>query len=114
MALSDDMVEEAYSYYSRALKIARSLDNKINTIDALIGFSAIACKAGNEKLAATFSGAAEKLRDAIDYKLEPAEEAFHRMYTEQTRSRLGEHSFSTATDVGPGAGARAGGGARGE
>jgi tetratricopeptide (TPR) repeat protein len=91
---------EAYDYYSRALDIARSQENKINTIEALIGFSAMACKAGNDELSATFSGAAERLRDSIDYKLEPSEEAFRRTYADRVKAHLAEHVFDAASNIG--------------
>jgi tetratricopeptide (TPR) repeat protein len=100
MALEDSDDETAYEYYSQALAIARSLDNKIDTIDALIGFSAIACNSGNGELSAAFSGAADKLRDAIDYKLEPVVEAFQRTYLDRTRAVLNDRSFSSAIEIG--------------
>ena len=100
--LEDGANELAYEYYSQAMSIARSLDNKISTLEAFIGFSAIASSAGNAELAATFSGAADKLCDAIDYKLEPDEEAFHQRYLERAKAFLDDRSFASAIDIGRG------------
>ncbi len=66
--------------FAEALESAQALSNQITISFSLDGFAAVAVEAGEFNKAALLSGAAEKIRDAVGYKIEPAEARFREFY----------------------------------
>jgi len=63
---------------------------------ALDGFGALAASRGESELATSLAGAAEQLRESINYNIEPAERRFREAYLASTRVVLSEAVFSAA------------------
>lgn len=71
---------EAVEYFAEALNSAIGLSNRITISCSLDGFAAIAVDRGDFEKAARLSGAAERLRELVGYKIEPAEARFRELY----------------------------------
>lgn len=80
--------------FTESLRIAVEMCNTTMISCALEGFAALALKSGSPENAAGIAGAAEKLREAIGYNLEPAEEIFRDDYLTKARIALGEKTFA--------------------
>ena len=62
--------------------------------------AALAAEAGDNERAAKLSGAADGLREAIGYKIEPAELRFRDTYMRQLRSRLSDDALTELSAAG--------------
>ena len=85
---------------TESLRIAREMGNKTMISCGLEGFAALASVNENLSQALKLSGAAEFLRNSIDYKLEPAEEIFRDNYLNKIRSELDEKTFAELYEEG--------------
>jgi predicted ATPase/serine/threonine protein kinase len=70
--------------------------DKIAISYSLDGFAALAVLRGETELAAKLAGAAERLRESINYNVEPAERHFREAYLTSLRAALSEEDFSRA------------------
>jgi predicted ATPase/serine/threonine protein kinase len=91
----------AYSHFAESLTMAQELGDKIvgdkiAISYALDGFGALAVRRGELDLAARLAGAAEHLRESIEYNIEPAERRFRDAYLAPLRAVLSKEAFSTA------------------
>jgi tetratricopeptide (TPR) repeat protein len=91
----------AYSHFAEGLTMAQELGDKIvgdkiAISYALDGFGALAASRGESELATNLAGAAEQLRQSINYNIEPAERRFRDTYLASTRVVLSEAVFSAA------------------
>lgn len=86
----------AKQHFAEAANLALDLGNKMTMSYSLDGFAALAVEQGDFASAAQLCGAAEALRDAIGYKIEPAEEVFKEDYLAKLRTQMDEASFSQA------------------
>lgn len=71
---------DASGYFAEALNSAKGLSNRITISCSLDGFAAIAAETGDVETSARLSGAAEKTRELVGYKIEPAEARFRDLY----------------------------------
>jgi hypothetical protein len=78
----------------------RIVGDKIAISYALDGFAALATAHGQPLSATKLSGAAEHLRESINYNIEPAERRFREAYLDSARALLSEESFSAAYSEG--------------
>ena len=78
---------------SQATKI---VGDKIAISYSLDGLAALAVRRGETELAAKLAGAAEHLRESINYNVEPAERRFRDAYLASLRTALSEDDFSRA------------------
>lgn len=85
---------EAGIHFAEAAEIALEVGNQITLSHSLDGFAALAVESKRLERAARLSGAAEKLRDNIGYKNEPAERAFRDSYIAVLRQDLPDDHFS--------------------
>ena len=85
--------ESAALNFSESLRIALRMSHKTMISCALDGFAALAATGGNYEQSAKLSGAADRLREEIDYKIEPAEKMFREKYLAETRAILDEKTF---------------------
>ena len=90
----DNSFETANFNFAESLQIAEEMGNTTMISCALEGFAALAVKSGNPAKSAKLAGAAESLREAIGYYIEPAEEIFRNKYLTETRAALGEKEFA--------------------
>lgn len=97
-ALGD--VQTAAAHFAESLKMTRELGEYITFSYSLDGFAALAVKRGEAERAAQLSGAAEVLREARGFEIEPADRRFRDAYLLQIRAALDEESFSKAFDAG--------------
>ena len=86
----------AYSHFAEGLTMAQESGVKIAISYALDGFAALAASRGESELATQLAGAAEHLRESINYNIEPAERRFRDAYLASTRAVLSEAVFSAA------------------
>lgn len=86
----------AYSHFAEGLTMAQESGIKIAISCALDGFGALAASRGESELATQLAGAAEQLRESINYNIEPAERRFRDAYLASTRVVLSEAVFSAA------------------
>jgi tetratricopeptide (TPR) repeat protein len=89
----ESFYESAALNFSEALQISVGMKHRAMISCSLDGFAALAAAGGNYARSAELSGAAERLRDEIDYKHEPAEEMFREKYLAETRAMLDEKTF---------------------
>ncbi len=68
--------------------------------NALDGFAALAIRRGEAELAARLAGAAEHLRESINYNIEAAERRFRDAYLASLRAVLSDGTFSIAYEQG--------------
>lgn len=72
-----------------------SVDGDTMTISyALDGFAALAIEDGNAELAATLAGAADRVRESMNYNIEPAERRFRQAYMERLQRSMPNEEFS--------------------
>jgi tetratricopeptide (TPR) repeat protein len=84
----------AKGHFAEAAEIALEVGNQITLSHSLDGFAALAVETRRLERAARLSGAAEKLRENIGYKNEPAERAFRDSYIAMLREGLSDEQFS--------------------
>ena len=83
----DEPVKAAQNF-SEALSGAGQLSNRITISIALDGFAALAAGFGDPDEAAVLAGAAEKLRESVNYRIEPAEAKFRGDYLARLGDRI--------------------------
>jgi predicted ATPase/tRNA A-37 threonylcarbamoyl transferase component Bud32 len=91
----------ARSHFAEALTAAKALDgrvvgDRIGISYSLDGFAALAVERGEPEQAATLAGAAEQLRESMNYNVEPPERRFREAYLTSLRTMLKEDRFSAA------------------
>jgi hypothetical protein len=102
---SEGDYKAAYSQFAESLTMAQELGDKIVADKiaisyALDGFAALAVQRNEADLAARLAGAAEQLRESINYNIEPPERRFRDRYLASLRAMLSEGDFSTAYQQG--------------
>jgi non-specific serine/threonine protein kinase len=93
VAFSEKDYETAFSHFMESLLLAQELGNKAVISCSLDGFAALAEWHGDAEQAAKLAGAADRLRESIDFDKEPSERLFCEAYISKTRARLGEQTF---------------------
>ncbi len=91
----------AHAHFTEGLTMLREasgeiVGDKISISYLLDGFAALAALRGETELAATVAGAAEHLRESINYNVEPAERRFRDAYMASLRTMLSDGDFSRA------------------
>ena len=91
----------AYSHFTEGLTMQKGsggqiVGDKISISYSLDGLAALAALRGETQLAAKLAGAAEHLRESINYNVEPAERRFRDAYLASLRTVLSEDDFSSA------------------
>jgi predicted ATPase/DNA-binding winged helix-turn-helix (wHTH) protein len=92
--------EKAHTYFAEGLVMAWSLRDKISISYFLDGFAALALRRGELKIAAQFAGAAEQMRESINYKIDSADSCFRDTYLAELRAALSEADFNEFYDQG--------------
>ena len=100
IAITDENFELAQEYLAEALLIGQELGSKTVVAHSLDGFAALAEKCGAAERAAQIAGAAEKLRQAIGYEMEFAEQQFCDRYRAKIRAALDDKTFAAAFEQG--------------
>lgn len=95
----------AYSHFTEDLTMHREsgdeiIGGKIDISYALDGLAALAVLRGKTELAAKLAGAADHLRESINYNIDPAERRFRDAYLASLRIVLSEDDFSRAYEQG--------------
>lgn len=78
----------------------RIAGDRIVVSNALDGFAALAAQRGDTELGATLAGAAEHLRETMNYNIERAEHSFRNNYLAQLHTLLSPQVFSAAHELG--------------
>jgi tetratricopeptide (TPR) repeat protein len=91
----------AYSHFTEGLTMQKEaggqiVGDKISISYSLDGLAALAALRGETQLAAKLAGAAEHLRESINYNVEPAERRFRDAYLASLHTVLSEDDFSIA------------------
>jgi predicted ATPase len=91
----------AYSHFTEGLRMHRESDDeiiggKIDISYALDGLAALAVLRGETELAAKLAGAADQLRESMNYNVEPAERRLRDTYLASLHTVLSEDDFSRA------------------
>ena len=91
----------AHAHFTEGLSMLREssgeiVGDKISISYLLDGLAALAALRGETELAATVAGAAEHLRESINYNVEPAERRFRDAYMASLRTTLSAEDFSKA------------------
>jgi non-specific serine/threonine protein kinase len=91
----------AHAHFTEGLTMHRQgggevVGDKISISYLLDGFAALAALRGEAVLAATVAGAAEHLRESINYNVEPAERRFRNSYMASLRTTISEADFDRA------------------
>jgi predicted ATPase/DNA-binding winged helix-turn-helix (wHTH) protein len=102
---SDGDYEGASAHFIASLKMALESDAKIAGDRIVIsysldGFAALAVRRGEGKLAATLAGAAERLRESMNFNIEAAERRFRETYVASLHAMLPADQFAAAYDEG--------------
>ena len=84
----------ARSNFEEALRKNRKLKDKIGISYSLDGFAALATEVGEPNHAAKLAGAAGKMREAIGYEIEPAEQHFRESYLSKLETKLDQTVFT--------------------
>jgi hypothetical protein len=97
----DGNYSAAHAHFTEGLTMIREasgeiVGDKISISYLLDGLAALAGLRGESELAATVAGAAEQLRESINYNVEPAERRFRDAYIASLRTVLSEDNFSRA------------------
>jgi predicted ATPase/serine/threonine protein kinase len=97
--------ETSSLHFAEALKMAQAsggkiAGDKIAISYALDGFGALAVARNKLDVATQLAAAAERLRESINYNIEPAERRFRDAYVSSAQSKLTETDFSTAYSSG--------------
>lgn len=90
----------AGSHFAEAAEIALEVGNQITLSHSLDGFAALAVWDRQFEHAARLSGSAEKLRENLGYKNEPAERAFRDSYMAVLRECMNDAEFYSACHSG--------------
>jgi Predicted ATPase len=90
----------AQCHFAEAAEIALEIGNQITLSHSLDGFAAIAVEVAQFDRAARLSGAAERLRENIGYKNEPAERAFRDSYVARLRNALADEELVAISQEG--------------
>ncbi|HTK38869.1 MAG TPA: NB-ARC domain-containing protein, partial [Pyrinomonadaceae bacterium] len=85
--------ETAQTSFEEALKVALSLDEKINIRHIMSGFAGLATQREDFTRAARLDGVAEGLGASIEYAIEPAESRFRNAYLVKLKSALSRSLF---------------------
>jgi hypothetical protein len=101
VALAQGDQAAARSLYTEALNTFREHDDREGSAFALERFATLAAAAGQSETVARLLGAAEALREAIEFPLPPVDrtEYYDRLVGE-TRIALGEERYAAAWDAG--------------
>ncbi len=99
IAYQENDDKAARCLFEEALLLAEQLMDKIHISDLLDGFSALACRS-DATLGATLAGAAEHIRQSIDYELAPAERLFRNENLIKINTELGEDVFTSLYNEG--------------
>ncbi len=91
---------KATSCFAEALTSANELSNRITISCSLDGFAAISTENCEYGKAALLSAAAERLRETVGYKIEPAEARFRDLYLSKLQGKLSEEEFGLAEKEG--------------
>jgi non-specific serine/threonine protein kinase len=91
----------AYAHFTEGLRMHREsgdeiVGDRISISYLLDGLAALAVRRGETELAATVAGATERLRELINYNVEPAERRFRDAYLNTLRTMLSEEDFRRA------------------
>jgi predicted ATPase/Tfp pilus assembly protein PilF len=96
VACEEGDLRKARACYREALAIAQALGNRNEIAYSLDGLAAVAARQGAWARSARLAGAAQGLRDAIGYELEPIDRAFRERYVAEVREQLGEAALEAA------------------
>jgi non-specific serine/threonine protein kinase len=88
--------QRASACYREALVHSRALGDMVDVSLSIDGTAAVSAMAGDWERAARLAGAAEVLREAIGYELEPADDAFRERYLAAARERAGHAGIQAA------------------
>ena len=83
-------------YFGEGLALVQEVGNKKQLALALDGCAALAAKRGEWRRAALLAGAADALREASGYKLQPSSRVFRDRYEAELRAALGDEPFAAA------------------
>lgn len=86
---------EASRHFAEALDSAKSRSNRITISCSIDGLASIAAATGDIDRSARLSGAAEKIRELVGYKIEPAEAKFREHYLSEVKQGLSEEAFDS-------------------
>lgn len=92
--------EKARSYFEEGLVIAQKLRDKINISYFLDGFAALALQRGELYITAQLAGAAEHLRESIDYEMDSVDRRFRIAYIAKLKAKTDETAFAAAYEQG--------------
>jgi|GEM_PF-133014 len=95
----------AYAHFAEGLRMLQESGDKIGGDKigisyALDGFAALAVRRGESELAARLAGAAEHLRESINYNIETAERRFRDAYLAELKTKMNEADFAKAYEQG--------------
>ncbi|MCA1624635.1 MAG: protein kinase [Acidobacteria bacterium] len=95
----------ANSHLAEALTMSQELGgkilgNKIAISYILDGFAALTVQRGESEMAARLAGAAEHLRESINYNIEPAERRFRDTYLAELKTKMDEADFTNLYEQG--------------
>jgi predicted ATPase/serine/threonine protein kinase len=88
--------QRASACYREALTLSRDLGDMVDVSLALDGLAAVTLEQESPGRAARLAGAADGLREAIGYELEPTDEAFRARYLALLRARAGDAGVDAA------------------
>jgi predicted ATPase/nucleoside phosphorylase len=88
--------KQAKSLYADSLRLSEEVGARSTIALCLEGLAELALADGQPDAAARFLGAADGLREAINFPLDPVHRAHHERIVSQVRAALGEKAFSTA------------------
>lgn len=96
VSYSEKNYDSAVSHFAESMSIACELGNKSLVSCCLDGFAAVLFSQGNLEQAARLAGAADDLRESINYEIEITESLFRNAYVEKLCASLGKESFESA------------------
>ena len=86
--------ETANTHFSEAIALGQNLGDKVSVSYSLDGFAALAVRQKNFECAAKLAGAAEKLRQSLGFRTEPAERNFREDYIARLHRSIDKPTFS--------------------
>jgi tetratricopeptide (TPR) repeat protein len=89
-------LQTASSYYREALAMDHELGHRSSVSYSLDGLAAVAVRRREWKRAGLLAGAAQALREAIGFELEPIDRALREAYMAEARAARGRRTFETA------------------
>jgi predicted ATPase len=97
--------DSACAHFTEALamtqeSVVKMAGDRVAISYSLDGFAALAVSRGDLATAATLAGAAQHLRDSMNFNIEPAERRFRDGYFASIRERLDEDVYSAAYEKG--------------